>query len=336
MLKPLCLAALLCFSLPPSASAVESQLHETPALQIATFTLGPLHIDQKYISMTGPVKNDRVTLGTDKPSKYLWVKNFRVDVLDETGAKVSSEYLCHSWAVLGRTEAGDQKLLTVSQGLDEMEFPAGYAVRVENAPKNVNILAQALNNNEGMNKYLSYRLTLGYMTDDMAAAQHITPLRTVTAAIMAKDVNNGVNNICAKGDEPMLAGEEKRYPDALVHFDVQPGRHEYHTDIPKDHPLYRGGTIHYIKLHLHPFGQSLALVDKTAGKELWKGEVSNDDQRRMLTDVAFYSSETGILLDKTHDYEVVGIYDNPTKTVSDGMAVLRLYVSDDAATEKKE
>ncbi|MDE1153355.1 MAG: hypothetical protein PW788_12525 [Micavibrio sp.] len=332
MFKSLCTIALLCLGL---SLPVRAQGAESTALQTATYTLGPLHIDKKYISMTGPVKNDRVTLGTATPSKYLWVKNFRVDVLDEKGAKVSSEYLCHSWAVLGRTEAGDQKLLTVSQGLDEMEFPAGYAVRVENTPANVNILAQALNNNADTNKYLSYKLTLGYMTDDAAAVQKLKPLRTVTAAVMAKDVNNGVNNICAASDEPMLAGEAKRYPDAMVHFDVQPGRHEYRTEIGKDHPIHRGGTIHYIKLHLHPFGESLALVDKTTGSTLWKGEVSNDDQRRMLTDVAFYSSAEGIKIDKTHDYEIVGIYNNTGKTVSDGMAVLRLYVADDEADKKE-
>jgi hypothetical protein len=88
-------------------------------------------------------------------------------------------------------------------------------------------------------------------------------------------------------------------------------------------------TIHFIKLHLHAYGESLALIDKTDGKTLWKGWGESDVAQDALTKTDFYSSTEGLKIKASHQYELVTVYNNTTKHPVDAMAVLRLYVSDD-------
>lgn len=304
---------------------------EDAALRTGTFTLGPLHVDRKYPSMTGPSKTGRVTIGSDEKSQNIWIKSFRVDVSDDAGAPVSSEYLCHSWVVLGKPQLGDQRLMTVSQGLEEMKFPQGFAIKAENAAKNASILAQALNNNDDIDKKLSYTLTVHYVDDADAEKYALKPLRTVTVAVMAKDTNTAPSSsgdICTTQDgmlEPMPAGMS-----SLVHFNVPPGRHEYKSPIDRTNPIYMGGNIHYIKLHLHPYGESVTLTDKTNGKTVWHGKTIKDKNKAALTDADFYSSVEGIKIEPAHEYEITTVYNNTSNSVTDAMAVLRLYVAGDA------
>ena len=238
--------------------------------------------------------------------------------------------------VLGKASGGDQHMMTVSEGLDEMKFPPGFAAKVENTPSNAYILAQALNNNDNIDKNLSYKLTVGYLDDAAAEKYKIQPLRTVSVAVMGKDaekVNGGKSSeICRGQDEYASPTVGKGVTPSVVHFDVPPGRHEYRSLIDKGSSFYLGGTIHYIKLHLHPYGESISLVDKTAGKTLWQGKVSTAAGRAALTDVDYYSSAEGIVIDTTHDYEVVSVYNNTTNKLTDAMAVLRVYISGGAAS----
>ncbi len=304
---------------------------EDAALRTAIFTLGPLHVDRKYPSMTGPSKTGQVTIGTGAASKNIWIKSFRVDVEADTGESVSSEYLCHSWVVLGKPQLGDQRLMTVSQGQEEMKFPQGFAIKAENAANNAAILAQALNNNEDINKNLSYKLTVHYLSDTDAEKYALKALRTITVAVMAKDTHTAPaesGDICTAQDgmlEPMLAGMS-----SLVHFNVPPGRHEYTSPIERTNPIYMGGSIHYIKLHLHPYGESVTLTDKTRGKTVWHGKTLKDANKAVLTDADFYASIEGIKIEPTHEYEITTVYNNTSDTATDAMAVLRLYVSGDA------
>jgi len=315
----------LCLAYPAHAEAPEDA-----AMLKAAYTLGPVHIKEKYISMTGPVLEEKQRLGPETPEGPLWVKGFRVDVIDAKGGKESSEYLCHSWVVFGKPTGADQKMLTISEGLDEMTFPPGFAVRVENQPQNAALLAQALNNNEKTDKNLSYRLTVNYLDDASAKKYNIRPLRTISVAIMAKDANpSGSSEICRTQDEAGGVPPPPGMTKSIVHFDVPPGRHEYRSPVPKNSPLYMGGTIHYIKLHLHPYGESVSLYDKTAQKKVWTGRVKMGEGRILLTDVDYYSSVEGIKIDTTHDYEIVSVYNNTTDKLTDAMAVLRVYIADD-------
>ena len=109
------------------------------------------------------------------------------------------------------------------------------------------------------------------------------------------------------------------------HWLVPPGRQVLRSDVEPG-VIEFDGLIHFMKLHLHPYGESVTLIDKTAGEEVWKGYAKNHPERAHLIDVDFYSSTTGIPIYKDRDYELVTVYNNPTDHPIDAMAVMRLYV----------
>jgi len=109
-------------------------------------------------------------------------------------------------------------------------------------------------------------------------------------------------------------------------FYVPPGRHSYSSIIPSQQ--LSDFTIHFIKLHLHTYGESLSLVDDTAHKTLWKGLGTTDAKTTMLTETDHYSSSTGIRIDPSHVYRLETIYNNPSNHLIDAMAIVRLYVED--------
>jgi hypothetical protein len=83
--------------------------------------------------------------------------------------------------------------------------------------------------------------------------------------------------------------------------------------------------IHNIKVHLHRFGQSIALIDETTGKTLWTGKASYEGGQ--ISAVSSYSSSEGIEVRPDHSYRVVAEYYNWTQENASGMAVLRTYVA---------
>ena len=86
------------------------------------------------------------------------------------------------------------------------------------------------------------------------------------------------------------------------------------------------GLIHFIKIHLHPYGESVALIDKTTGQVVWKGNAINHPDRAQIVDIDSYSSTTGIPIYKDRNYELVTTYNNPTAQTVDAMAVMRVFV----------
>ena len=49
----------------------------------------------------------------------------------------------------------------------------------------------------------------------------------------------------------------------------------------------------------------------------------------LLTDVDYYSSTEGFKIDPSHEYAVKTVYNNTTDKLTDAMAVLRIYLSDE-------
>ena len=76
-------------------------------------------------------------------------------------------------------------------------------------------------------------------------------------------------------------------------------------------------TVHYIAVHLHPFAESLELVDLTTGEPVFKSEVDNFEDKIGLRRVQYFSSEEGVPVYKDHEYELMSIYNNTTSVNQD-------------------
>ncbi len=260
--------------------------------------------------MSGPTATDSALLDPDSPSEFVWLKSFRVDIADEKGNPQPLEFLCHSWLM------AEKELLTVSQGRAEMNLPEGFGIRIRNHGA-VELLAQALNNGKNVDKELIYKLSVGYIDDAAALRQGLRELTSQTLAVYAKDAGQDGHH-----HHHHAAADSAAYPEDPVHFEVPPGKHEFASTFVSAF----SGRVHYIKLHLHPYGRSIAWVDKTDGKVLWKGYARNATDRVALLSTDEYSSVEGFPFVQGHTYQLVADYDNTSRNPIDAMAVLRIYV----------
>ncbi|HUY69327.1 MAG TPA: hypothetical protein VMV79_08510, partial [Alphaproteobacteria bacterium] len=112
----------------------------------------------------------------------------------------------------------------------------------------------------------------------------------------------------------------------VLHFEVPPGVHVYRSEVPSSSSFLRNGRIQYIKMHLHPYGQSVELYDETARKTVWKGMARNVPGRDVLAWTDHYGGGgDGLQIYKDHKYQVITTYDNTTRKPVDAMGNLRVY-----------
>jgi len=87
-------------------------------------------------------------------------------------------------------------------------------------------------------------------------------------------------------------------------------------------------TIHYILVHLHPFAESLELVDITKNKRVFRAKVKNFTDKVGLKKISIFKSKKGIPIYKDHDYELISIYNNTSNEDQDAMAVMYIFLRD--------
>ncbi len=107
---------------------------------------------------------------------------------------------------------------------------------------------------------------------------------------------------------------------------MKPGREENVTNVTRFLQLQFDTTIHYIAVHLHPFAESLELIDRTTGKQVFKAHAKNRSDKIGLESIDYYENVEGIPISKDHEYELV--YNNTSGEDQDSMAVMYLYLHD--------
>lgn len=112
------------------------------------------------------------------------------------------------------------------------------------------------------------------------------------------------------------------------HWVVEPGREENRTLVTKILNLPFDTRVHYIAVHLHPFAESLELVDLTRGTTVFKSHVRPAEKGIGIDHVEYFSSPEGLQLYEDHDYELVSVYNNTSGEAQDSMAVMYLYLAD--------
>lgn len=115
-----------------------------------------------------------------------------------------------------------------------------------------------------------------------------------------------------------------------MHWLVPPGRHEYRNDVTRQLQLPFDTTAHYVTAHLHPYGESIALVDRTTGETLFSLEAEAYTDRVGIADMESFSSIDGATLARDHEYELVTVYDNTTDAPIDAMGIVYLHLRDHA------
>lgn len=320
----------------------------------------PYHIDAMYASMRGPSGFDRSNLlDTEKP-ELLWITGYKTEVVDaKTQEPLSQEYMCHAnldfdakkyyehfpWAppISGR-------LFTLSQGQQEIHFPAGMGIPVR-SDMELSLATQVLNLNlPQIDLTVKHKVEIEFVRDsDLNAyrAEHpgweVVPLFQ-TAVQGFKALENaryygvphddadagelgegcGVGMSAIEGD----VDEDRHGQKFTAHWIVPPGREVNRTNVTRFLNLKKDTRAYYIATHLHPFAESLTLRDLTTGEQVYQSTVRNSKDRIGIDEVDVYNSHDGIPLEAGHEYMLTSVYDNQSDKDVDSMAVLYLYAHD--------
>ncbi len=218
-----------------------------------------------------------------KLSEPVWVIGYRTDVLDASGKPPQSNYLCHTFFGDQRVvQRQDQEMRAVYSDhyTPEVRLPEGYGIRL--TPEDGLHWMPMFNNRETAPARVSMRVTLTVIRDrDLRK-----PLRPVYATLRSVQV-------------PHL-------------YFVPPGRDE--KQITFEMPFE--GRIHFLGIHIHPYGVSMELYNVTRGERVWMGKPRE-----------VYSSAEGYPVHAGEKYRLTAVYENPTAAPIDAMAGLFLFYS---------
>lgn len=314
-------------------------------------------IVKKYKSMEGPSGSQVVYLGDRGNPELLWLTAIRTEVVGEDGkTKKSPELMCHmnvdidparhkSLFNLQRLPAS--RLMTISQGMRvadgsfEARLPPGFAFPLaSNEP--LLVMTQVLNHNIEHPKNLNvrHRVTFEYVRDRDLQKRPIALFNLpVTGMVQMRDGvalagGEHAGMSCLIGMRaPNAMGMASDYVDPqghhmTGHWVVPPGRQVNVSDATWFMSLPYDTRLHYAAVHLHPFAESLTLRDATAGVDLFKARAVNPKRRVGLEHVDAFVSIGGVPMYKNHKYEMISVYNNPTKQNSDSMASMFLAVDD--------
>ena len=310
-------------------------------------------IDRIFKSMQGPASQEQAGL-TDSPApELLWITGYSAVVTGPDGVtEASPEFMCH--ANLDVDGAAYQRacpsamppianrLFSLDQGTLDVKLPEGFGIPVESdVPMLLN--TQVLNHNVvGAPFQVRMRLRVDFVRDrDLARPLKALTHRGVFGMVLVQgpdghfNVDPAVASSGACGPSCSIAASMS---DARGFIDdhmgrkfssfwrVEPGRHTYHTRVTPILGLAYDTRVHFMSAHLHPFAESIELVDVTTGRSVHRLRATQAVGKIGLASVETFSSVQGLPLVASHEYDLVTVYDNTTDQPQDAMASLLLYV----------
>jgi cyclophilin family peptidyl-prolyl cis-trans isomerase len=315
--------------------------------------LSPVYtVDQEYRSMKGPSSLQTVQFPEADSKELLWITGYHAVMVGADGeTPMSQEYMCHSnldFDPIRHAKLFDQpvyhtgRLFTLSQGQFDIQLPEGFGLPYY-ADEELSLATQVLNlNPDGQTREVRHRISIDYVMDgEVAEDEPMKPLFMTSGwGMVLLEGDSGHFGVSSPdmdhhGDSclPGQTAGADLYKDEFGrefsgHWVVKPGREENKTLVTEIMKIPYDTTVHYIAVHLHPFAESLELVDLTDGKSIFKSNVTNSRGKIGLDHVEYFSSVEGVPVYADHEYQMVSIYDNPTDVDQDSMAVMLLYLHD--------
>ncbi|MDJ0849048.1 MAG: hypothetical protein QNK04_11775 [Myxococcota bacterium] len=316
----------------------------------------PVHtVDRIYKSMQGPFNQRLMRLGFAKEQELLWVTGYRSMIMEPDGVtEASREFMCHSNMSFvdsdtfrrdfgTRLVPTNKRLFSLAQGQLEVDLPEGFGVPVMSKHR-VRLDAQILNHNiEDRAFDVRQRLAVDFVRDK-DLEKPLKPL--YTRAVYGMKLLDGADGYFGMVSQDVVP--EQHGPGCMVGQDaggkfshitqdaegreftgfwmVEPGREVNRTLVTQLLALPYDTTLHYVAVHLHPYAESVELVDLTTGESVYKSRATQTEGKMGLERVEYFSSEEGIPLYADHEYELVSVYLNDTGLQQDAMATMFLYL----------
>jgi hypothetical protein len=312
-------------------------------------------IDRLYQSMQGPsgVHQD-IRLVEDSRKQLLWVTGIDCRIVGADGeAQRPQDFFCHSnltftsakadaiYQPPGRAHTPDARLFTLVPGRMQIDLPAGFGMPVY-SDEALDYLTMSLNlNHRGEPVKLRFRTNVHFVRDeDVRSEPAMKPL--FRRALYAYEAigKESPHSMCMGGDNAGAAcgpfigkAASNSFLASLgktntVHWLIPPGHFESRVDVTPQMELPYDTRAHYVTAHLHPYGKSVSLVDKTDAKTLFTVHASDYTDRLGVRAMEQWSSDEGVVLRKDHRYEIVTTYHNPTDKPIDAMSIVYIYALD--------
>src|SRR5277367_1398781 len=290
--------------------------------------------------------------------KLLWLKGFKLDVLDENGKVMpNAEFLCHvnvdvrpdkrNVLFPDGARCNNSRLLTLTQGQAEVTFPNGFAFPVS-ASEVWRFMFQAANRTTDEHRRIKQRLTI-YFIPDADLVEPVTALGYFNPSV-AVIVDKNKPEVAAqeKADCPLCnpTGRGVVPPNAIsssvtsdrfgrkttVHWLVPPGQSTWSSTL---YDSAVGGAqprmVHAVWSHIHPCCSSFSFVEVNGTKRtpLWTVRCKTDTTRGLqIENIDYISSVKGIVVPANSTYQTDITYDNPTGHPLDSMATMGAFFED--------
>jgi len=311
-------------------------------VQTKTVDSGNIHIDRIYGSMIGPMKMKRFKI-TDQPKEELiWLTSAKINTVDKQDNAISDKYLCHiNLDVKVKAQVFDQQnnimrvvdtgknFMDLTQGLPEIEFPRGFAIPFLTTDWIV-FHAMALNNQPVQEPFdIKFKANFNYVYDhDLEGPTKALGMSFSNVFVPALHPNCPPHFMGEVQYECGVYRADESGKEMNLHWSVPPGRHTYRHSPDNGVNIPFNTTVHYIAMHVHPYAESMELVDLTTNETIFKGNVRHYPNNEDIEKLDVYSSEQGIALYRDHKYEIISVYNNITEKDIDAMAVLYVYYWD--------
>jgi hypothetical protein len=300
-------------------------------------------VDGIYKSMEGPKASNYVQLSRD--STVLWLTGFHVRAIDaKTSQPVSNDFICHTnvdfndvgyysgFHLTDRIGKQYPRMTSLSHGLEDFSFPIGYGVPMKGNDL-LFVTTQTLNHNQPkINFQVKHEVSIDYSK----SAKAIKPLMSRTAFVMLPyDRRDPYKEPTDPGSNQCIPVETKNhsYDDGAGHmmsghWVIPVGKNTYRSSVNSQLQITDSLRLHAAAIHVHPFATSISLFDKTENKPIFISRITNYKDRIGLEKIEQFSSEAGIWLHKSHDYELVLTVDNTTSEQQDMMGSMFLFFYD--------
>lgn len=300
-------------------------------------------IDNIYKSMEGPKASTFFTLAPEK-DELNWMTGYSVNALNPINNKqLSNDLVCHfnidyqdqehhgKWNLLDRVNKQYPRLLSLSHGIESINFPIGFGYPFFSNEKFF-ITTQVLNHNIIDSTFnIKHEINIKYTTK-----KTLKPLYPKTIYMMLpfnmdgidKPFNKIPENSCIPVETKNHTYFNKSGETLSGHWKIFKEEKKYTYDTTKQLGIKDTVTVHQIVPHLHPFAKKFSLIDKTNNSIIYSCDVINHENKIGLTSTPSLSSEKGVIMYPTHQYELELITNSPLDEPQDMMASLFLFLYD--------
>lgn len=324
-----------------------------------------LLVDKIYKSMEGPmavkeffIENDNFKIISSAFSpKLLWITGYKVELFDDNDNRLSDDFMCHNnlnivknnvlpWKV--NTLGTDTRLFTLTEGQVEINLPENYGIPILSNQR-LRVDFQVLNHNlpkinlkvkqvvtiyykydsEGTNKMKALYQQSVFVTKQISGPAGNFNELPIFAQDSVKNKFKDEVKVCCTNTDLLLS---KGYPffdcykrEFTGHWTIDDSLEVITTDVSPMLNLEKDTKVHFFSVHVHPFCQSLELVDETVAKSIYKSDINNFTDRIGLKYISKKESLEGIQLFKNHKYTLTSVYNKTTTEKQTAMATMFLY-----------